>query len=170
MKLMGLLLGGVLLAVPSVAGAEPLWDKVEAGMTRQQVEALYPKDGKTEYQKNAIEISGIHILGKCDAEANIRFNDANVVKEVMIAGNPSMGGRCSQDIMSAMSAKYGQPANWDGSSGTFLSRQGKIMMWSRPDGVAMRFKKYENGLFGGGGLLKASWELTYSKVDKEFAL
>jgi hypothetical protein len=28
-------------------------------------------------------------------------------------------------------------------------------MWPRPDGVAMRFKKFENGVFGGGGLAKS---------------
>jgi hypothetical protein len=159
------LVGGV-----TAAHAEPLWGKVEAGMTRAQVEVLYPKNATTEWQKHAIEISDIHILGKCDAEANIRFDDHDVVKEVMIAGNPSMGGRCSSEIMTMLSAKYGQPSNWDSSGGSILGRQGKIAVWSRPDGVAMRFKKYEYGLLGGGGLAKASWELTYSKVAGDFSL
>ena len=44
------------------------------------------------------------------------------------------------------------------------------MVWSRSDGGAMRFKKYENGVFGGGGLAKASWELTYTNVDDAFKL
>lgn len=161
------------LALASVAApamADPVWDKVEFGMSRAQVEALYPKSDKVDYQAKAIEISGVNIMGKCDAEANIRFDDAGMVREVMIAGNPSMGGRCSTDIMTALSAKYGQPANWDGNGGSFLSRQGKTAVWSRPDGVAMRFKKYENGVFGGGGLLKASWELSYTKVDASFGL
>lgn len=159
-----------LLATTTLATAEPVWDKVEFGMTRADVEAMYPKGGKVEYQPKAIEIADINIIGKCDAEVNIRFNDAGVVDEVMIAGNPSMGGRCSNDVMTALSAKYGQPANWDSSGGTILGRQGKIAVWRRDDGIAMRFKKYENGLFGGGGLLKASWELTYTKVDSSFSL
>lgn len=161
---------GALLATTTIAAAEPVWDKVEFGMTRADVEALYPKGGKIEYQPKAIEIADINILGDCQAEVNIRFNDAGVVDEVMVAGNPSMGGRCSRDVMTALSAKYGQPANWDSSGGTILGRQGKIAVWRRPDGVAMRFKKYESGFFGGGGLLKASWELTYTKVDSSFAL
>lgn len=160
----------VLLATTTAAAADPVWDKVEFGMTRAQVETLYPKGAKTEHQKKAIEISDITIIGKCEAEVNIRFNDDDVVDEVMIAGNPSMGGRCSNDVMTALSAKYGQPANWDTSGGSILARQGKIAVWSRPDGVAMRFKKFENGLFGGGGLAKASWELTYTKVDSSFTL
>lgn len=166
----GLIFAAAALLAVSPANAEPVWDKVEFGMTRAQVEALYPKGPKTEYQAKAIEIGDIHIIGKCFAEANIRFGDDGLVKEVMIAGNPSMGGRCSNEVMTALSAKYGQPANWDASGGTILSRQGKVAVWSRGDGVAMRFKKYENGLFGGGGLAKASWELTYTKVDAGFGL
>lgn len=167
--------GGVCLVVAmagygSAASAEPLWKNVEAGMARTEVEALYPKGDKVSYQKNAIEISGIQIAEKCSAEANIRFDAAGKVKEIMIAGDPSMGGRCSNEVMTNLSAKYGQPSNWDGNAGSFLARQGKIMMWSRPDGVALRFKKYENGIFGGGGLAKASWELTYSKADANFSL
>lgn len=155
-------------AAPAVA--EPIWDKVEFGMTRAEVEALYPKGDKVSYQKNAIEISGVQITPRCGAEANIRFNDEGVVHEVMIAGNPSMGGRCSNEIMTGLSAKYGQPANWDSSAGSILARQGKVAVWSRGDGIAMRFKKYENGILGGGGFAKASWELTYSQVGSEFAL
>lgn len=158
------------LVAAAPAAAEPVWDKVEFGMSRAQVEALYPKGSSVDYQKAAIEISGVHIMGKCDAEANIRFDDAGMVREVMIAGNPSMGGRCSNEVMTALSAKYGQPANWDGNAGSILARQGKVAVWSRPDGVAMRFKKYENGILGGGGFAKASWELTYTKVDSSFGL
>lgn len=170
MRTKAFLVATLVAASPMAAAAEPVWDKVEWGMTRAQVEALYPKQSGTEYQKRAIEISDITIMGRCKAEANIRFDDDGTVKEVMIAGDPSMGGRCGNDVMTALSAKYGQPANWDGNSGSILARQGKVAVWSRPDGVAMRFKKYESGIFGGGGLMKASWELTYTKVDKGFQL
>ena len=151
--------------IASTATAEPIWDKVEFGMTRATVEALYPKGNGIDYQSKNIEISDVVITAKCKAEANIRFGDTGMVESVMIAGDPSMGGRCSNEVMTNLSAKYGQPANWDSSGGSFLSHQGKVAVWSRPDGVAMRFKKYENGIFGGGGLAKASWELTYTKVD-----
>lgn len=149
----------------ATAVAEPIWGKVEFGMTRGQVEALYPAGGKVKHQSRQIEISDVPVTEKCQAEANIYFDGAGLVERVMIAGNPSMGGRCSDQVLTALAGKYGQPANWDGSAGSILARQGKIMVWSRPDGVAMRFKKYENGGFGGGGLLKASWELTYTKVE-----
>lgn len=151
--------------IPKPVQTIPVWDKVEFGMTREQVEALYPKGPKVDYQKKAIEISDVEITAKCQAEANIRFDENNLVHEVMIAGNPSMGGRCSNEVLTGLSAKYGQPANWDDAEHSILSREGKVAMWSRPDGVALRFKKYTNGVFGGGGLGKASWELTYTKVE-----
>ncbi len=154
-----------LAAVSTSAYAEPIWDKVEFDMPREAVEALYPNGGKTSYQRKAIEISDIRITEKCAAEVNIRFGPDGRVNEVMIAGNPSMGGRCSNDVLTALSAKYGQPANWDDAQATILSREGKVAVWSRPGGIAMRFKKYTNGAFGGGGLAKASWELSYTKAE-----
>lgn len=157
-------------ALPAVAQAEPVWDKVVFGQTRAEVEALYPRAGKVDYQNKAIEISDIPIISKCDAEVNIRFDANDVVHEVMIAGNPSMGGRCSRDVLAALSAKYGEPLNRDTSSGSILARQGKIFTWTRPGGITMQFKKFENGGFGGGGLGKASWELTYSKLGDLIAL
>lgn len=158
------------LAVPASAHAEPVWDNVEFGMTRAQVEALHPESSKVDYQKKAIEISDIPIIAKCDAEVNIRFDDNDTVHQVMIAGNPSLGGRCSRDVLAALSAKYGEPLNRDSSEGSILARQGKIFTWNREGGITMQFKKFENGGFGGGGLGKASWELTYSKLGELIGL
>ncbi|EXS71377.1 hypothetical protein BF95_03670 [Sphingobium sp. Ant17] len=155
----------LLMGIATQANAEPVWKNIEFGMTRAQVEALYPKGKGVSHQPKNIEISDIQITEKCAAEANIRFDDAGLVREVMIAGNPSMGGRCSNDVLTSLSAKYGQPANWDSSGGSILARQGKVAVWGRPDGVSMRFKKFENGAFGGGGLGKSSWELSYTKAD-----
>lgn len=157
------ILGGILaLTFAGSALASPVWDKVELGMARADVEALYPSGRKVKYQRAAIEISDISITEKCGAEVNIRFDPTGHVNEVMVAGNPSIGGRCSNEVLTALSAKYGQPANWDDSQGSILAREGKVAIWSRPDGIAMRFKKFTNEGFGGGGLLKASWELSYT--------
>ena len=152
------------------AQAEPIWDKVEFGQTRTDVEALYPKGKSVDYQSKAIEISDVRIIDKCSAEVNIRFDDQQLVNEVMIAGDPSMGGRCSRDVLAALASKYGEPLNRDESQGSILARQGKIFTWNRPGGVTMEFKKFENGGFGGGGLMKASWELKYSQIGNLIGL
>lgn len=155
-------------ALAAPAAAEPVWRNIEFGMTRAQVEALYPEGDDVDYQPEAIELSDIQLTEECAAEVNIRFRNGAVF-EVMIAGDPSMGGRCSDLVMTQLAAKYGQPSNWDSSAGSILGRQGKVAYWSRP-GVAMRFKKFEAGFFGGGGLAKASWQLTYSQIDENLGL
>lgn len=43
---------------------------------------------------------------------------------------------------------------------------GRVFIWSRPDGITMRLKRLTNS----GGLWKASWELTYTKLGSELAL
>lgn len=152
----------ILLLTATPASAEPVWGQIEFGMTRAAVEALHPESDDVEFQSSAIEISDVTITDRCQAEVNIRFDDAGLVREVMVAGNPSMGGRCSNDVLTALSGKYGQPHNWDSSEGSILSREGRVAIWTRQDGVVLRFKKFTNGIFGGGGLASASWELTYT--------
>ena len=163
-------LGLVGICLPAIVHAEPIWDKVEFGMDRTQVELNYPKSSKVDYQKKAIEISDVRVVDGCDAEVNIRFDDSQKVESIMIAGNPSMGGRCSDRVLTNLAAKYGQPASSDQTQGSILARQGKISVWSRPDGTAMRFKKFESGGLGGGGFGKASWELTYTRLAGGFTL
>lgn len=159
----------VAIGASNSAPAAVVWDKVSFGMPRAEIERLYPEGAKVDYQKEAIEISDIVILDGCEAEVNIRFTN-NAVHEVMIAGNPSMGGRCSEKILAGLSGKYGQPLDTDKHKGSILGRQGRVFIWNRPDGVTMRLKKYSNGAFGGGGIGKASWELTYNQLANEIAL
>lgn len=159
-----LLAVSLLLSAAAADAGALVWDKVELGMSRGQVESIYPQSQRIKYQDRAIEISDVVITEKCQAEVNIRFDASNDVREVMVAGNPSMGGRCANDVLTALSAKYGQPANWDSAEASILGREGRVAVWQRPDGVAMRFKKYTNGSFGGGGLFKSSWELSYTSA------
>ena len=81
-----------------------------------------------------------------------------------------MGGRCSEQVIAGLSSKYGQPLDTDKQTGSFLSREGRVFLWNRDDGITMRLKRFTNGAFGGGGLLKASWELTYTKLGADLAL
>ena len=151
------------------AVAEKIWGDVVFGMTRAQVEAFYPKGKNVDYQKAVIEISDVAIIDGCDAEVNVRFKN-DVVDEVMIAGNPSMGGRCSEKVIAGLSSKYGEPLDTDKHHASVLARQGRVFIWNRPGGITMRFKKFTNGVFGGGGLAKASWELTYTRLGQDIAL
>lgn len=168
-KLSLFVVGLVVASAPAMAG-EIVWGGIELGMSRSDVEAAYPKGGKTKYNSDeSIEISDVRIIDKCQAEVNIYF-EAGVVDRVKIAGNPSMAGRCSDTILSGLASKYGQPLGEDRSGGTLGSREGKVYIWTRPGGLTMRFKKYTNGAWGGGGLLKASWDLLYTSTGEDLAL
>lgn len=153
-----------MLTLVALLASTALWDKVEAGMSRTQVEALYPSGAKVDHQPRAIEIKDVRITDRCEAEVNIRFDDAGLVRDVMVAGNPAYGGRCARDVMALLSAKYGQPASGENTRGNILVRGGSTLIWQR-DGVALRFKD-----FSSGGIAKSSWQLTYTPSDASFGL
>lgn len=163
-------LAAIQAAEPSTAATPPVWGSVTLGAPREQIIAAYPKGGKTGYNPDgSIEIADVTIIDKCRAEVNIYF-ESGVVDRVMVAGDPSMGGRCSEKVLTGLASKYGEPLDSGRAGGSLLGREGKVFIWNRPDGITMRFKRYTNGFLGGGGLLKASWELTYSKLGTDLAL
>lgn len=139
-----------------------LWDKVRAEMTIAEVRALYPKQrGKIKHHKmKQTEIEDVEIIAGCEAEVEIQHKSGKV-DAVKVKGKGSIAGRCSDKVLSALSAKYGQPNVQRERGGSILAREGEISVWNRGN-VIMRFKQFTNGAFGGGGLGAASWELTYT--------
>lgn len=162
------LLASSFISLPAIA-APILWDKVEAGMSKSDVEILYPEiKGKVKRKEGTTEIKNVVITGNCLAEVNLFYPSGSITK-VVIKGNGSIGGRCSDTVLTALSGKYGQPLDREETANSILAREGKIYVWSRP-GVTMRFKRFTNGAFGGGGLAAASWELTYTTISDDIAL
>lgn len=160
-------LGLALVAVNQ--NAIVLWDKVVAGMTTSELRAFYPEQkGKVKWHKKQTEIEDVVILEGCEAEVEIQ-HPSGIVEAVKVKGRGSIGGRCSDKVLGALSAKYGQPAVQRETEQSFLAREGEIVVWNR-DGVTMRFKQFTNGAFRGGGLGAASWELTYTASASEIAL
>lgn len=160
-----------LAAAPAHAeGGIVLWDKVEAGMTIAQLRAVYPEQGgKVKWHgSKQTEVEDVVILPGCEAEVEIQ-HASGTVDAVKVKGKGSIGGRCSDKVLGALSAKYGQPAVQRDVQQSILAREGEIVVWNR-DGVTMRFKQFTNGAFGGGGLGAASWELTYTASASEIAL
>ena len=147
-----------------------LWDKVEAGMTTAEVRAAYPEQrGKVKWHKHKqTEVEDVVILEGCEAEVEIH-HESGTVDAVKVKGKGSIAGRCSDKVLGALSAKYGQPMVQRETERSFLAREGEIVVWNK-DGVTMRFKQFTNGAFGGGGLGQSSWELTYTASASEIAL
>lgn len=147
-----------------------LWDKVEAGMTVDEVRALYPKvRGKVKWHKaTQTEVEDVAILEGCKAEVEIQHK-TGAVDAVKVKGKGSIAGRCSDKVLGALSAKYGQPSVQRDVANSILAREGEVVVWNKM-GVTMRFKQFTNGPLGGGGLAVSSWELTYTASASEIAL
>lgn len=165
---MALLISAV--AVPAVAEDRiVLWRNVEGGMTVAELRALYPQEkGKVKWHSDQTEVEDIVILEGCEAEVEIQHK-SGIVDAVKVKGRGSLGGRCSDKVLGALSAKYGQPAIQRETESSILAREGEIVVWNK-EGVAMRFKQFTSGGFGGGGLGAASWELTYTASASEIDL
>lgn len=158
-------------AVPAVAQEQPiLWDKVRSGMTIEEVHQLYPAQGDTVkwHGTKQTEIEDIEVLKGCKAEVEIQ-HESGTVDAVKVKGRGSIAGRCSDKVLAALAAKYGQPMEERKSQSSILEREGTISIWAK-QGVTMRFKRFTNGAFGGGGLGAASWELTYTASASEISL
>ncbi len=162
--------GLVMACACSAADAATIWQKVETGMNRKQVEALYPAGGDTSYREKTVHFDHVVVTAKCKADADVTFDDASVVSGVNLSGNGSLGGRCADDVLTALSSKYGQPSVASGKEGSILQRKGTVYVWNRGDGLTMRFKNYGDGAFGGGGLGRKSWELRYSAAAESIGL
>lgn len=149
----------IALALASPVAAQPLWQNVEAGMTPEQVKALYP-DAKQRPDKT--EIKGFRPLVDCPANVHI-MHPAGKVIEIFVRGKGSLGGGCSAKIMDALVAKYGMPLSKD----TALPDshyESRTIIWSK-DGIMVRFEKTD-----GQGLIGTGWEMTYSTISREVGL
>lgn len=160
----------VLITSPTFAAGTVIWNNVDSEMTRAQVEALYPAQPGTSYREHSINIDDVAVTPKCKAESEIFFDDSGKVSEVHLKGNGSLGGRCGDEVLTALASKYGQPMVSSDRNGGILARKGNVYVWTRPDGLTMRYKQYKDGMFGGGGLGAKSWELKYTHAAEAIGL
>ena len=137
-----------------------LWREIEDGMPVARLRAMFPQGRNVAYKSDRTVLTDVPIIEGCEAKVNV-LHPAGVVKEIVMRGEGSIAGRCSLKIITALSGKYGEPLEKDKVHGSLLAREGKNYVWVK-DGVSLQFKRYTNGVLGGGGLLAASWELRYS--------
>lgn len=145
-----------------------LWQNIRSGMPADEVRRLYPERDRVRHHREYTEIDNFPITEQCRAEINIR-HETGFVDTVVLKGNPSLGGRCSDTILTTLSSRHGQPLSDTRTESSILAREGRIYVWNR-NGVTLRFKRFTSGAFSGGGLGGASWELTYTTVADEAAL
>lgn len=126
---------GLMLGMATPALAAPLWQNVEAGMTVEQVKALYPAvKGKVRHLDHSIWIKEAFRVGDdrsaCKPNVTIEFSEGVVSKvearEIF----------CSGSALSAMIAKYGEPATDGIERGVFAVY--RVMRWTAPNGVLVK--------------------------------
>lgn len=153
----------------AAASAQPiLWQNIRYGMTPAEVRALYPAGEHVEHRDNRITVREYQVTPQCQADVHIHFPNGTVDR-VQVRGEGSMGGRCSDTVLTALSSRYGEALSRDRRERSLLGREGTVYVWNR-EGVTLRFQRYTNGAFGGGGLGRASWELQYTTVQTDVAL
>src|SRR5690606_32211068 len=95
-------------AVPATHNIQ--WDKIGAGITIDEIRAHYPRQGKKVkwHGTKQTEVEDVVILPGCEAEVEIQ-HASGTVDAVKVKGKGSIGGRCSDKVLGALAAKYGQP-------------------------------------------------------------
>ena len=157
------------LTTSTIAVTGPvLWRNIQDGMSVAQVHALYPEGQDVEWHNDRTVLTDVPVMDGCQAKVNIMHPDG-AVKEIVMRGEGAIAGRCSIKLITALSGKYGEPMDKDKVHGSLFGREGKNYIWAH-DGVTLQFKRYTNGVLGGGGLLAASWELRYSAADTKIDL
>jgi hypothetical protein len=150
------------LLLPTSAGAQTLWRNIELGMTIERLHALYPAGEHVKYEAAETLLEEVRITPECEAQVHIH-HEAGTVDRVVLRGGGSMSGRCANRVLDALAARYGQAAAREERRG-ILRRPSQDHVWNH-EGIMIRFRRFGGNDFGGGGLLRASWEISYSAVD-----
>lgn len=144
----------------SPVSAQQLWQNINAGMTADQVRALYPDADR---RSDSTIVRDFQVSAECEATVDI-MHEAGTVTEVRLRGGASLGGRCADTILAALSSRYGQPASESEVDGSLFRRPSHLYVWNR-DGITLRFKRMPEG-----GLAQRSWELVYTTIADDVAI
>jgi hypothetical protein len=157
-----------LAATPSMPQGIVLWRGVEDGMSVARLHALFPQGQDVAYKEDRTVLGNVEVIPGCEAKVNI-MHPSGAVSEIVMRGDGSIAGRCSLKMITALSGKYGEPMDKDKVGQSLFGRHGKNYIWAH-DGVTLQFKRYTGGVFGGDGILAASWELRYSAASTKIDL
>ena len=157
------MIGLAALAMASGANAGVmLWNNIEAGMTVDQVHALYPLNGKAvEWHDKVTELHDALRVGNCRTRVGI-WHRHGVVEEVYISPdmNKVFKVACTEEAFQAMLTKYGPAEDQAGDFRPHTLRwtprsESKITnTWVR-DGVVITMTRIRGGFVG------ESWNINY---------
>lgn len=154
----GILLAPALL-VAAPASAQPAWENVALGMTRDEARALYPAGERIRHRADRITIRGHRIVEQCRADVHI-LHPRGTVAQVVLRGEPAIAAQCGEAVFASLRERLGIPLSEETSRPSILKRVRTTYLWS-DGGRYLRFVRY--GVDGmGAGLTNASWEMSVS--------
>ena len=143
-----------LAASATAASAEPvLWQNVEAGMTAEQVQALYPAGKKVKHKRKTTEVEDVQV-GECEGDVTIS-HPQGVVKGVEI-----VGGGCAGRLFASLVGRYGEPQSQDVATedaSELFTDKTRVAVW-RDGGKLIRYRGDSNGI-------TSAWRLRYSAIN-----
>jgi hypothetical protein len=148
-----LILALVLGATGTAASAGPvLWQDIEAGMTPEQVQQLYPAGKGVKHGKGWTSLSGVKVAD-CKGHATVEYKGGTVSKVKIF------GTGCATRLFTALVGKYGEPASSDTAKHKLGGFDRKVSLW-RAEGRVIRYK-------GNPESIVSDWELVYQPIDAE---
>jgi hypothetical protein len=145
-----LVLALALASLGTAASAGPvLWQDIEAGMTPEQVEKLYPAGKKVKHGKGWTNLSGVQVVD-CKGNALVEY------KQGVVARIKIFGTGCADRLFTALVGKYGDPADSGMKKPVFGGFDRKVSYW-RADGRVIRYK-------GNVESVVKDWELVYEPI------
>lgn len=150
---------GALALGATPANAEPLWRNIEAGMTVDQVRALYPLDPgegrKVEHHKSVTELHGFMTLGECKPRVEILHPEGTVTGvSIWMRDGGAFKPKCNDEARLALFQKFGPP-DMDNTRRSILPLYADMALesltWIEPT-MTVEWRE-------GNGL--AAWSITY---------
>lgn len=139
---------GLTPAAPALAG-DPIWRDIEAGMSADDVRALYPAgraDGRqVEHHRSKTELHGFLLMGKCKPRVEVLHPQGRVTGvSIWMEDAGFFRSTCAQDARAAVLSKFGTPDTQDNRPARFGDRERydiETLTWATPSmTVIWRFR------------------------------
>jgi hypothetical protein len=143
-----------LAAVATGASAETvLWQNVEAGMSAEQIQALYPAGDKVKHKRKATEVEDVQV-GECEGNVTISHPQG------VVTGVEIVGGGCAGRVFASLVGRYGEPQSQDiatDDANEMFTDKTRVAVW-REGGRLIRYRGDTNGIM-------SSWRLRYTPIN-----
>jgi hypothetical protein len=105
-----------------------LWQNVRAGMSRAEVQALYPLSDKVRHRRDRVEVDDFIVTGRCRAEVNIYFQ-AEAVNRVFLKGKGDPTDGCPDTVLRALVGRYGAALSESNNARSAAGNGFETRMW-----------------------------------------